>query len=249
MYAVNKHGLSRHIPEDVKRRVREMCGFGCVICGNGIIEYEHIEPEFHNATKHDPAGITLLCPQCHAKKTRKFLSVETVKAAMAKPMALQKGYAKEVFDIGGGRPIIVFAGSIIRNCPVPLLIAGHPLFTIEQPEENGGPFRLSGDFYDSQGKPSLSIVNNEWQAWAGNWDVTVSGGAITIHEDTGRIHLVLRSDPPDTIIVERLNMTYQHWEIIGDAQAFTAKNLRNNWTSTFARCISDNNRGAGFSFG
>lgn len=29
----NKYGLTRDIPEDVKRKVRKRCGFGCVICG------------------------------------------------------------------------------------------------------------------------------------------------------------------------------------------------------------------------
>ncbi len=53
----NKHGLSRTIPEDVKRQVRQACGFGCVCCGFAIVTYEHIEPEFHNAESHDPENM------------------------------------------------------------------------------------------------------------------------------------------------------------------------------------------------
>ena len=45
----NQHGLSRSIPEDVKQHVRQECGFGCVICGNIIIDYEHIDPGFAEA--------------------------------------------------------------------------------------------------------------------------------------------------------------------------------------------------------
>lgn len=50
----NKFGLSRYIPSDVKLQVRKNSGFGCVICGMGIIHYEHVDPEFHVAQTHDP---------------------------------------------------------------------------------------------------------------------------------------------------------------------------------------------------
>ncbi|WP_140145769.1 HNH endonuclease, partial [Vibrio parahaemolyticus] len=77
----NKHGLSRYIPEDVKRKVRQKCGYGCVVCGTAIVEYEHVDPEFSEAKEHDPDKIVLLCSQCHAKVTRKFLSKESIKLA------------------------------------------------------------------------------------------------------------------------------------------------------------------------
>lgn len=70
----NKHGLSRTIPDKIKEQVRKNSGFGCVICGVGIIEYEHVNPEFKDCTEHNSENITLLCPTCHSKKTRGFLS-------------------------------------------------------------------------------------------------------------------------------------------------------------------------------
>ena len=51
---INKHGLPRTIPPDVKRAVRRACGFGCVICGLGIVDYEHVDPTFADALVHDP---------------------------------------------------------------------------------------------------------------------------------------------------------------------------------------------------
>ena len=57
----NKHGLSRYIPEAIKREVRQRCGFGCVICGFGFYDYEHFDPDFADAKFHDPNGMTLLC--------------------------------------------------------------------------------------------------------------------------------------------------------------------------------------------
>src|SRR5689334_6226345 len=66
----NKHGLSRDIPKRIKREVRRRSRFGCVLCRSGIYDYEHIDPEFADARKHDPDKICCLCPSCHALVTR-----------------------------------------------------------------------------------------------------------------------------------------------------------------------------------
>jgi len=71
---VNKHCLKREIPAAVKRTVRQACGFGCMVCGEAIYEYEHIDPEFAEAKEHSPDAIGLLCPTCHARVTRRLYS-------------------------------------------------------------------------------------------------------------------------------------------------------------------------------
>lgn len=65
----NRFGLGRYIPPEIRRLLRKEAGYGCVICGNIIIEYEHIEPEFKDALEHDPNKMTILCPGCHANVT------------------------------------------------------------------------------------------------------------------------------------------------------------------------------------
>jgi HNH endonuclease len=82
----NRHGLTRDIPEPVKRAVRQACGFGCVVCGASIIEYEHVDPGFADAREHGPANLTLLCPQCHSKVTTGIWSKEKIKVAMTGAM-------------------------------------------------------------------------------------------------------------------------------------------------------------------
>lgn len=123
------------------------------------------------------------------------------------PKSKNQGFSKELFDIGHGHPVLQFGGASFRDCPVPIEVGGKPLFKIEGPEEEGAPFRLSGFFCDSAGKVTLEIMENEWLASSSNWDVEVGGGAITIREDNGNIHLRLLADPPDGLIVDRLNMT------------------------------------------
>ncbi|MFZ2448675.1 MAG: hypothetical protein WAW37_20120 [Syntrophobacteraceae bacterium] len=121
-------------------------------------------------------------------------------------MCKTQGFSKEVFDIGHGHPTLQFGGALLSNCPIPIQVGGMPLFKIEPPEEQGAPFRLSGTFCDSKGAVSLQIIENEWLASSANWDVEVVGGSIVIREGKGNIHLKLSANPPDGIIVDRLNM-------------------------------------------
>ena len=81
----NKHGLSRKINKNVKKEVRKNSYYGCVICGNGIIQYEHFDPEFKDAKKHDSNGIALLCGRCHDSKTKGLYSTKKVKQAYLNP--------------------------------------------------------------------------------------------------------------------------------------------------------------------
>jgi hypothetical protein len=75
---INKLGLSRAIPEAIRRKIRQDSGFGCVICGLAIASYEHIDPEFHEATEHDPDKMTFLCEGCRSRVTRGVWSKDKV---------------------------------------------------------------------------------------------------------------------------------------------------------------------------
>ena len=206
MTEVNKLGLSRHIPDSIRRESRQACGFGCVACGASIVEYEHIDPEFSEAVQHDPAAIALLCHSCHGNVTRKFWSKEKIKAARQSPRCKQTGFSWGAFDLGDQQPFIKFAGILLRKCPIPITVAGTPVFSIRSPEVLGGPFRLSAMFQDAKGTPVLRIVDNEWQAIAQPWDLEFSGGKIIIRQQAGMQCLVLRAEPPDGIAIERLQM-------------------------------------------
>ena len=80
MSEVNKYGLSRYIPSDVRREVRQRSKFGCVICRRGFYQYEHIDPPFDDATEHNPSHICCLCGSCHDSVTRGHISKEAIKA-------------------------------------------------------------------------------------------------------------------------------------------------------------------------
>ncbi len=214
MTITNKHGLSRYIPLPIQREVRQRSGFGCVVCGCAIYEYEHVDPPFAEATEHDPSKITLLCGSCHSRVTRKLLSKETVKKAMVKPKCFETGFSFGPFDIGDEYVEVFLAATKWINPLAVLEINGIPLFNVEPPEEKGQPFRISALFFDRNNLEVFKIVQNEWQGQADNWDIEVQASTITVRCAPKDIILKLRAEPPHRIFVERLEMYYQHSKIV-----------------------------------
>lgn len=210
----NRHGLSRDIPAPVQRDIRQRCGFGCVICGCAIYEYEHVDPPFSDAEEHDPSKMTLLCGSCHSRVTRGILSKTSVKKAMIQPKCLQTGFSFGPFDISGDRVEVFLAATRWINPKAVIEINGVPLFNVEPPEVQGGPFRISATFYDRNGAEIFKIDRNEWQGNIENWDIELKGAVITVRCAPRDIILKLRSEPPYRIFVERLEMFYEQSKVI-----------------------------------
>lgn len=205
--SVNKHGLGRHIPADVARAVRQRDGFGCVVCGLAIYEYEHINPEFSEATEHCADGIVLLCDGCHRKKG-KFLAVSSILKCAQNPKAKQVGFSFGPFDVSNDHPKVSI-GPLRAECVNSIIeVDGKSLFSIASPEAQGGPFRLNAALFDRHGEPTFEIVDNEWRVLRDNWDVEVIGSRIWIRSGKGDVALCLRSEPPDRVVVEKLNLAY-----------------------------------------
>ncbi|MFZ6686621.1 hypothetical protein ACO0K0_02600 [Undibacterium sp. SXout11W] len=209
MSTKNKYGLSRRIPDPIAREIRQRCGFGCVICGLAFYDYEHFDPDFAEATEHNPAGMTLLCSQCNQKRARGRLSAETVARHNADPKCKQQGYSSELFDFGLESMTVNFAGVSFTDCTHLIVVNGSPILSVKPPAETGQPFRLSGQFTDSKGRVTLKIQDNEFSVGSNNWDVDCEGPRITIRRGLGDISLVLKMNPPNELIIERLEMQSQ----------------------------------------
>ncbi|WP_139026526.1 HNH endonuclease [Achromobacter arsenitoxydans] len=209
----NRYGLSRTIPSETKREVRQRCGFGCVVCGNAIVEYEHFEPEFKDAKKHDATGIILLCTACHGRKTRRLLSKETIREHIAAPASREQGFASDVFDTNGEHPRVTLGDIEAFEVETLLKIEGERVLWVEPPEQPGSPFRLNAHFKTKGGSTLFQITDNEWKAPSDNWDVQMEANRITIRAARGEIALVLRTVPPDALHVERLVCEHRGWKI------------------------------------
>lgn len=230
MTQINKHGLSRTVPSDIKFKVRQRCGFGCVICGLGFYDYEHFDPDFVEATAHNPSGMTLLCSQCNQKRARGRLSAATVAAANANPKCLQQGFSSELFDFGSTPIEVKFAGVTFYDCRYLIVVNDRPVLAVSPPKEPGQPVLLSGLFADAKGKLNLTIKDNVWSVDAGNWDVECVGPRITIRSAHRNISLVLRIEPPTRLVVERLEMQFQGVYFRGDAETLEISLNGNGWT-------------------
>ncbi len=213
----NKYGLSRTIPPSIKQIVRRNAGFGCVICGASIIQYEHVDPEFKDAKKHDPNCITLLCPSCHTKITTKFWPKDVVKNAMHSPECKKLGFTRDSFNFGLSTPTIILGGLTIPNCERPLKILNNDIIVLKSPTISGEPFLLSAWFYNKIGNELFNIIDNEWIAFANNWDIIHSGGSIIIESRPNEVALKLRVILPNTIYFEKIEMFFKGFRILGDA--------------------------------
>ncbi len=212
----NRHGLARPIPSAIAREVRQKCGFGCVVCGNAVYQYDHFDPPFEDALTHDANGIVLLCGGCHDRKTRGQLSIQTVRKWNNMPFCKREGHSWGVFDIGDNGPPVVWLGNLLLwECETLIKLNGEPILQIRAPEDQGGPFRLTARLRDSEGRQTLAIIDNEWQAPHDNWDVDVIGQRITVRRARGDICLVIRIVPPSGLHVERLSMTHRGVSIDG----------------------------------
>ncbi|MDW7674910.1 MAG: SEC-C metal-binding domain-containing protein [Bacillota bacterium] len=209
MAYTNKYGLSRDINEPIKREIRQRCGFGCIICGSAVYQYEHVDPPFAEAKVHDPNSIVLLCGGCHDRVTRGLLSKDTIKIKSANPKCKEQGFSFGPFDLGTISPEIVIGTFKGKNVKTLISIHGDDIFSVHLPTSSELPFLISAKLCDRDGKEILKISNNEWQTPSNNWDVEVIGTRITIRKKLGDILLVIRSEPPYRLIVEKMDMEHK----------------------------------------
>lgn len=227
----NKHGLGRHVPRDVKHEIRKRCGYGCVVCGLGLYDYEHFDPDFKDALRHDPAGMTLLCMQCNQKRARGTLSAETVARANQRPKCKEQGFASEMFDFGPEPVEVQFAGMTFYDCKILIQICGIDLLSFKPPEEPHSPVRLSGRFADATGATTLKIEDNVWSAGEDNWDVEIVGPRIVIRRGLKDIALAIRTVPPHRLIVEVIDMVFEGYHLKGNAETLKFSRDGKAWMS------------------
>jgi len=218
MTIVNQHNLSRDIPRAVRRKVRKDCGFGCVICGSAICQYEHIDPEFVDAVTHNPKGITLLCGSCHDKKTRGIYSKEFVLESMRKPKCKETGFTFDYLDIGTKGIVIQIGNCSFIDVISLFSVNGESLLTLIPPDPKtpGEPYKLSAYISDNEEKGIFGIRENVWYGNIENWDIECIGREIKIRKKLGDIVLHMEVIPREKVIIHKLDMCYKGYSIYAD---------------------------------
>lgn len=215
----NRHGLSRTIDASTKRAVRQRCGFGCVKCGCGIVQYHHFDPPFAEATRHDAAGITLLCGQCHDRAERQILSFDDVVDANRSPWCRTAGYTKDFLFLGAGDIPVRFGSSCVRATTI--IKCGESIVVgMSRPEVNGSPLRFNAVLTDPSGLELLRVIDNEWQAGCGRYDIRTTGDSLTIHDAQRDVVLDMSLSTGKEILIRRLRMTIQGVSIVAKEGSF-----------------------------
>jgi len=163
----NKFGIPRDIPVDVERTVRKECGFGCVICGEMLIEYDHFEPPFHEVKEeHNASGIALLCPTHHSQRLGKYpvLNAETVQQHRLNPRCLQADYHPRMnsFFASPGPAGIKIASTVVFGPAAKVCIDGNPILWYQEPSGSGlyEPIKFGMELEDNFGQTWLKIEDN-----------------------------------------------------------------------------------------
>ncbi len=223
MAEVNQHGLSRYIPADIRRDVRQRSKFGCVVCRCGFYQYEHIDPPFENAMRHDPERICCLCGSCHYSVTRGQLSKEFVMASYRKIQAQQQSEVSPPFgplDFHDGSAELMIGGLLYSPAVQTVLrYHGQDLIRVV-PGRQGELGMISAVFTDESGCDVLRLVENEWVGSLDNWDIEVVGQRLKVRRKHGEISLQLRLDPPGRIVVERLDMCVTDGHVLATEQTY-----------------------------
>lgn len=212
---VNKHGLKRYIPSDVKAIIRKEAGYGCVICGCVFVDYEHIEPEWHDAYEHDPSKMTLLCPDCHTRVTRKLLSKKRVWEAKDTPKALENGFVHDVLSTDNNNLEIKFASIQSQNIRVLLRIYNKPMIWFEKSEEIHEPYKLCAIFTDSIGRLIAYINRNQFIAFSKNYDIKSEATRLSIKADK-KIILEIDRKADQCLHITKIDCSYLDQKVISD---------------------------------
>ncbi len=207
MVSYNRFGLSRNVPEEVKRKVRQRCGFGCVICGNPIISYEHFDPPFRDARSHSADGITLLCGSCHQKTTMGLINKGTVAKYNADPSGLREDVSFGIDDLVGSVPPIVLMGSNRFRCTGEVIrVADRTVLGFEVEIGARPAVLINMRICDRNGRTMFEIVRNEVSISKANWDVVWRGQSLTVRRANYKILLLLKFMMPNAIKISRLDL-------------------------------------------
>lgn len=206
------------MPAALKREVRRRCGFGCVICGFPIYEYDHLLG-WANVRRHVADEITLLCDNHHRAKTAGFLPNESVISANENPLNMQTGvthpynlyYTGRTFLIRIGTCTVKHSDSRFGITAEIIRIDGQPLLTVKLED---GHYLLDVNIYDSHDRLVLQIVENELVLNVHLWDIELVGTRLVLREANRDILFDIVFGPPSMVSIRRGRFLYNGIEVL-----------------------------------
>ncbi|WP_158773625.1 HNH endonuclease [Cobetia sp. L2A1] len=213
----NKYGLKRYVPSDIRAKIRRDAGFGCVICGCVLVDYEHIDPEFSQAKEHNPEKMTLLCISCHGRVSRKIISKRAVWEAKNNPRSLHDGFVHDLLFVNTEEMEIKIGNSSSKSTKIILTICGKPIIWFEPPFEDGEPSKLCAIFYDENGKAISYVNRNQFTALSTNQDVWSKSTKLSITSNDVRC-LVMDREGDSVLHISKMQGKYLDTSVTIDSQ-------------------------------
>lgn len=231
---------SRNIPLPIQREVRQRCGFGCVICGMPLYEYEHMLG-WANVQRHVAKEITLLCDQHHRELTGGLLPIEAVREASTNPFNLRAGVSKP-YDLhfsGNRCEAILGSNAFTFDYPgvptftVPVGVDGLPLLAFLLDDDH---LFLNLRLFDETNSPVLQILNNQLIYSVSPWDIRLVGRNLVIRDAPRKVLIDITFDVPNRIIINRGRFLLNGVEILITPEYFLVVNN----TTMMSQCRMEN---------
>lgn len=192
------------IPSEIKRQVRQRCGFGCVMCGEPLYEYEHML-EWAKVKRHVAEEITLLCRFHHGQKTAGLIPINDIMAANNKPFNIDNKVSKSLCLHYSGKNNVSFCvgDSILKYPEFPENYAVYPIVIDDFPIIGfiirDGNMLLNFTAFNEENEVIFQILENELIYKTDNWDVEWVGKVLTLREGKGKVLLKVSFEPPGTV--------------------------------------------------
>ncbi|MEM8876113.1 MAG: HNH endonuclease signature motif containing protein [Planctomycetota bacterium] len=203
------------IPAEVKRRVRQRCGFGCVICGLPLYEMDHIQP-WATEGMHDEANLTLLCDRHHREKTSGLLPIEALKRANTSPRnrRIATTHPYELHYFGEEITCVLGSCSFSSDLAEDTIVAIGALsdellwFTFWESD-----LLINAMIPGESGHPAIKIIENELVLHTGEFDIEFVGKSLAIRRSLRGILLKVVFEPPSRISIVRANINMSDFTI------------------------------------
>lgn len=202
----NKYGLSRRVPPEIKRQIRKDDGYGCILCGDIFVQYEHIDPLWCDAEIHDASKMALLCTSCHDKVTHKRIAKSIIAKAKKEPFCKRKGFAEGKFYPHPEDMKIQIGSSVFSNTDIAITISGKPLIWITRDiHDKACPLQYCGIFYDSSGRKIAYLNKNTFIGLIEECDFQAIENRIEVRVKQREINLILKIEGDKHLEIEKMN--------------------------------------------
>lgn len=212
------------IPAAIRLALRKRCGFGCVMCGSPVFDYEHVDG--FEVTGHDVDRMTLLCPFHHREKTAGRLPVDIVRAADAAPFNVgAKLTAGHPLYFRGAAARVLLGNAALGTKPVDgvggeyacgIIVDGAVAVGFRFSD---GHLRLDLELRDINNRTMIRIVDGELRLAVSNWDVKFEGRKLQIRSGAGQIMLEMVLNAPDEVHITAAKTYFNHVPIFAGKYA------------------------------